>query len=143
MKASLLCGAHYAGASAHRPGVLPNACDPHVAQESFERWLGYAATADELGFDWVSVSEHHYSALTQPKTQAATRLVRKALTDTAPFAWQDEFFDYPNISIWPRPLQQPTPPMYFSGKSLNSAEFAAHERLGLCMSFHRPEAVAK
>jgi alkanesulfonate monooxygenase SsuD/methylene tetrahydromethanopterin reductase-like flavin-dependent oxidoreductase (luciferase family) len=216
MKASFLCGAHYAGASAHRPGVLPNACDPYVAQESFERWLGYAATADELGFDWVSVSEHHYSplilvpstgplagaltrivqrariallgplvsinnpvrvaeeiamldqlsrgrlivlllrgtpsefkayepidaALTQQKTQAATRLVRKALTDTAPFAWQDEFFDYPNVAIWPRPLQQPLPPMYFSGNSLNSAEFAAHERLGLCISFHRPEAVA-
>src|SRR5262245_59414701 len=216
MKASLLCGAHYADASAHRPGVLPSACDPHVAQESFERWLGYAATADELGFDWVSVSEHHYSPLilvpstgplagaltrlvrrariallgplvsinnpvrvaeeiamldqmsrgrlivlllrgtpsefntyepivaasTQPKAQAATRLVRKALTDTAPFAWKDEFFDYPNIAIWPRPLQQPLPPMYFSGNSLNSAEFAARERLGLCMSFHRPESVA-
>ena len=49
MKASLLCGAHYAGAAAHRPGVLPDACDPNVAQESFERWLGYAAMADEQG----------------------------------------------------------------------------------------------
>ena len=216
MKASLLCGAHYAGASAHRPGVLPSACDPHVAQESFDRWLGYAARADEMGFDWVSVSEHHYSplilvpsvgplagaltqivrrarvallgplvsinnpvrvaeeiamldqlsrgrlivlllrgtpsefkayepvdpALTQQKTQVATLLVRKALTETAPFAWCDEFFNYPHIAIWPRPLQQPLPPMYFSGNSLNSAEFAARERLGLCMSFHRPEAVA-
>ena len=215
MKASLLCGVHYAGAAAHRPGVLPDACDPNVAQESFERWLGYAAMADELGFDWISVSEHHYSplilvpstgplagaltqivrrariallgplvsinnpvriaeeiamldhlsrgrlivlllrgtpsefkayepidaALTQPKAQAATRLVRKALTDAQPFAWKDEFFDYPNIAIWPRPLQ--LPPMYFSGNSLNSAEFAAGERLGLCMSFHRPESVAK
>jgi alkanesulfonate monooxygenase SsuD/methylene tetrahydromethanopterin reductase-like flavin-dependent oxidoreductase (luciferase family) len=216
MKASFLCGAHYAGASAHRPGVSPEACDPNVAQESFERWLGYAAMADDLGFDWVSVSEHHYSPLilvpstgplagaltrivqrarialmgplvsinnpvrvaeeiamldqlsggrlivlllrgtpgefntyerldaaqTQPKTQAATHLVRKALTETVPFAWKDEFFDYPRIAIWPRPLQKPMPPMYFSGNSLNSAEFAARERLGLCMSFHRPEAVA-
>ena len=216
MKASLLCGAHYAGATAHRPGILPSSCDPHVAQESFARWLGYAAMADELGFDWISVSEHHYSplilvpsvgpiagaltqivrrariallgplvsinnpvrvaeeiamldqlsrgrllvlllrgtpsefkayepvdpSLTQEKTQAATRLVRKALMETAPFAWRDEFFDFPNIAIWPRPLQQPLPPMYFSGNSLNSAEFAARERLGLCISFHRPEAVA-
>ena len=73
-------------------------------------------------------------ALTQPKTQAATRLVRKALTDTAPFAWKDEFFDYPNIAIWPRPLQQPLPPMYFSGNSLNSAEFAAQS--GSACAFH-------
>jgi alkanesulfonate monooxygenase SsuD/methylene tetrahydromethanopterin reductase-like flavin-dependent oxidoreductase (luciferase family) len=216
MKASLLCGAHYAGASAHRPGVLPSECDPYVSQESFARWLGYAAMADELGFDWVSVSEHHYSplilvpstgpiagaltqivrrariallgplvsinnpvrvaeeiamldqlsrgrlvvlllrgtpsefrayepidpALTQQKTQVATQLIRKALTETTPFAWQDEFFNYPNIAIWPRPLQKPLPPMYFSGNSLNSAEFAARERLGLCISFHRPEATA-
>jgi len=49
MKASFLCGAHYAGASAHRAGVSPNECDPHIAQESFARWLGYAAMADELG----------------------------------------------------------------------------------------------
>ena len=216
MKASLLCGAHYAEASAHRPGVLPNSCDPRVSHESFERWLGYAAAADEFGFDWVSVSEHHYSplilvpsvgpiagaltqivrrariallgplvsinnpvrvaeeiamldqlsggrlivlllrgtpsefkayepidpGLTQQRTQVATHLIRKALTETTPFAWQDEFFNYPNIAIWPRPLQQPLPPMYFSGNSRNSAEFAARERLGLCMSFHRPEAVA-
>lgn len=217
MKASFLCGAHYTAAGAHQPApVSPSLCDPYVAQESFERWLGYAATADKLGFDWVSVSEHHYSplilvpstgpmagaltqivrrariallgplvsinnpvrvaeeiamldhlshgrlvvlllrgtpsefkayepidpALTQDRTQAATRLVRKALTDTVPFAWRDEFFNYPNIAIWPRPLQQPLPPMYFSGNSLNSAEFAARERLGLCISFHRPEAVA-
>jgi alkanesulfonate monooxygenase SsuD/methylene tetrahydromethanopterin reductase-like flavin-dependent oxidoreductase (luciferase family) len=215
MKASLLCGAHYAGASAHRPGVSPTDCDPGVAQKSFEQWLGYAAMADEFGFDWVSVSEHHYSplilvpstgplagaltqivkrariallgplvsinnpvrvaeeiamldhlsggrlivcllrgtpsefkayepidaALTQQKTQAATHLVRKALTETTPFAWKDKFFDYPNIAIWPRPLQ--LPPMYFSGNSLNSAEFAARERLGLCLSFHHPEYVAK
>jgi alkanesulfonate monooxygenase SsuD/methylene tetrahydromethanopterin reductase-like flavin-dependent oxidoreductase (luciferase family) len=83
MKASFLCGAHYAGASAHRPGVSPDACDPHVAQESFERWLGFAATADELGFDWVSVSEHHYSPLilvpsTGPLAGALTRIVRRA-----------------------------------------------------------------
>jgi alkanesulfonate monooxygenase SsuD/methylene tetrahydromethanopterin reductase-like flavin-dependent oxidoreductase (luciferase family) len=214
MKASFLCGAHYEGASAHRPGASPELCDPDIAHESFERWLGYAAMADELGFDWVSVSEHHYSplilvpstgplagaltqivrrariallgplvsinnpvriaeeiamldhlsggrlivlllrgtpnefktyapvdaALTQPKAQAATHLVRKALSNAKPFAWKDEFFDYPNIAIWPRPLQ--VPPMYFSGNSLNSAEFAARERLGLCMSFHRPESVA-
>jgi alkanesulfonate monooxygenase SsuD/methylene tetrahydromethanopterin reductase-like flavin-dependent oxidoreductase (luciferase family) len=216
MKVSLLCGAHYAEASAHRLGVLPSSCDPHVARESFGRWLRYAAAADELGFDWISVSEHHYSPLilvpsvgplagaltqivrrariallgplvsinnpvriaeeiamldqlsdgrlnvlllrgtpnefgayepidpklTQQKTQAAAHLIQKALTETMPFAWHDEFFNYPNIAIWPRPLQQPLPPMYFSSNSPSSAEFAARERLGVCISFHRPEAVA-
>ena len=60
MKASMLCGAHYAGAEAHfqRPPVSPTFCDPDVASLSFDQWLDYAALADELGFDWVSVSEH-------------------------------------------------------------------------------------
>jgi alkanesulfonate monooxygenase SsuD/methylene tetrahydromethanopterin reductase-like flavin-dependent oxidoreductase (luciferase family) len=83
MKASFLCGAHYAGATAHRPGVSPEACDPQVARESFKRWLGYAAMADELGFDWISVSEHHYSPLilvpsTGPLAGALTQIVQRA-----------------------------------------------------------------
>jgi alkanesulfonate monooxygenase SsuD/methylene tetrahydromethanopterin reductase-like flavin-dependent oxidoreductase (luciferase family) len=36
-------------------------CDPVVAHESVARTLDRCALADELGFDWVSVSEHHYA----------------------------------------------------------------------------------
>jgi alkanesulfonate monooxygenase SsuD/methylene tetrahydromethanopterin reductase-like flavin-dependent oxidoreductase (luciferase family) len=218
MKASMLCGAHYAGAEAHlqRPPVSPTFCDPAVAERSFDQWLSYAALADEMGFDWVSVSEHHYSplilapsvaplagaltqivrrariallgplvsianpvriaeeiamldqlshgrivvlplrgtpaefntyeptdaALTQGRAQEATQLIRKALRESEPFAWDGEFFNFPLIAIWPRPLQRPFPPLFFSGNSVNSAVFAARERLGVCLSFHRPEAVA-
>lgn len=218
MKASLLCGAHYEGAEAHltRPPVPPAMCDPAIAQRSFDHFLHYAARADELGFDWISVSEHHASPLilapsvaplagaltqlvrnariallgplaplnnpvriaeeiamldhlshgrlvvlilrgsppelktyqprdlsqTQPITQEATRLIRKALSATELFDWDGEFFHYVNVAVWPRLLQHPHPPMYFSGNSLNSAVFAAREKLGLCLSFHRPEVVA-
>ena len=218
MKASLLCGAHYAGAEAHlqRPPVSPTLCDPEIAQHSFDRWLDYAALADQMGFDWISVSEHHYSPLilapsvaplagaltqivrrariallgplvsianpvriaeeiamldqlshgrlvvlplrgtpaefntyepidgsvTQGRAQEAARLIRKALAESEPFAWEGEFFRFPLIAIWPRPLQRPFPPMFFSGNSVNSAIFAAREHLGLCLSFHRPDTVA-
>src|SRR5579884_2157391 len=218
MKGSMLCGAHYEGAEAHlqRAPVSPSACDPDVAQQSFDHWLEYAALADELGYDWVSVSEHHYSPLilapspsplagaltqvvrrakiamlgplasinnpvriaeeiamldqlshgrlivltlrgtpnefntyapvdsaqTQPITQEATRLIQKALSETEPFAWESEHFHFPKVAVWPRPIQRPFPPMYFSGNSITSALFAARERLGVCFSFHRPEVVA-
>ena len=218
MKASLLCGAHYEGAEAHfqRPPVSPSRCDPAVAGQSFDHFLEYAALADEIGFDWISVSEHHSSplilapsvaplagaltqivkrariallgplasinnpvrlaeevamldqlshgrvillplrgapfefsaygpldvALTQPRTQEATRLIRKALSETETFEWNGEHFQYPTIAIWPRAVQQPHPPMYFSGNSPNSAVFAAAEHLGVCLSFHPPAYVA-
>jgi alkanesulfonate monooxygenase SsuD/methylene tetrahydromethanopterin reductase-like flavin-dependent oxidoreductase (luciferase family) len=82
-------------------------------------------------------------ALSQPITQEATRLIRKALSEPEPFAWEGEHFQFQKVAVWPRVLQKPFPPMYFSGNSLNSAMFAARERLGLCISFHRPEVVAQ
>lgn len=36
-------------------------CDPAVAASSVERWLKQCELADELGFDWISFSEHHYA----------------------------------------------------------------------------------
>ena len=172
--------------------------------------------ADELGFDWVSVSEHHYSPIilapsvaplagaltqivrhariallgplasinnpvriaeeiaildqlsegrinvcrsaarpiefntyvlvdaaeTQGRTQEASRLIRKALSEPKPFTWEGEHFQFPRIAVWPRALQQPFPPMYFSGNSLNSALFAAREHLGVCLSYHKTNVVA-
>jgi alkanesulfonate monooxygenase SsuD/methylene tetrahydromethanopterin reductase-like flavin-dependent oxidoreductase (luciferase family) len=199
------------------PPVAPSQCDPRIAQQSFDHFLGYAALADELGYDWVSVSEHHYSPLilapsvaplagaltqvvrrariallgplasinnpvriaeeiamldqlshgrievlplrgtplefnsyqpleasqSQPITHEATRLIRKALTETEPFAWDEEYFHFPKVAVWPRVLQTPFPPMYYSGNSPSSALFAAQEHLGLCISFHMPEVVAE
>jgi alkanesulfonate monooxygenase SsuD/methylene tetrahydromethanopterin reductase-like flavin-dependent oxidoreductase (luciferase family) len=219
MKASMLCGVHYEGAEAHLeiPPVSPSLCDPDIAQQSFDHFLSYAALADELGFDWISVSEHHYSPLilapsvaplagaltqivrrariallgplapitnpvrtaeeiaildqlshgrlivlplrgtpnefncyvpveparTQAMTQEATRIIQKALSEPEPFAWEGEHYQFPKIAVWPRPIQRPFPPMYFSGNSLNSALFAAREHLGVCLSFHKPHVVAE
>lgn len=218
MKVSLVCGAHYEGAEAHllRPPVAPAECDPSVAQQSFDHFLQWAGMADELGFDWVSVSEHHSSPLiltssvspmagaltqvvkrariallgplaplsnpvrvaeeiavldqlshgrlivlplrgppnefntygpidplqTQGMTQEASRLIRKALSEPQPFAWDGEHYHFPRVAVWPAVLQKPHPPMYFSGNSQNSALFAAREQLGLCLSFHQPHVVA-
>src|SRR5207248_8570413 len=85
MKASLLCGAHYEGAQAHfnRPPVSPSQCDPQIATQSYDHYLSYAALADELGYDWISVSEHHFSPLilapsTAPLAGALTQIVKSA-----------------------------------------------------------------
>src|SRR5215470_5308286 len=85
MKVSLLCGAHYEGAEAYqlRPPASPAQCDPGLAAQAYDHALGHAALADELGFDWVSVSEHHYSPLilapsVAPLAGALTQIVKHA-----------------------------------------------------------------
>jgi alkanesulfonate monooxygenase SsuD/methylene tetrahydromethanopterin reductase-like flavin-dependent oxidoreductase (luciferase family) len=220
MKASFLCSAQYGDAAAHehRGWPTPPALfDPEVGQRSFDDFLTYAGLADEMGFDWVSVSEHHYSPLilspsiaplagaltqivrrakiallgplapvnnpvrtaeeiamldqmshgrlivlplrgtpnefncyvpvdpgqTQAMTQEATLLIQKALSEPQPFRWDGAYYQFPTIAVWPRPVQRPYPPMYFSGNSMQSAVFAGANRLGLCLSFHRPEVVAQ
>jgi alkanesulfonate monooxygenase SsuD/methylene tetrahydromethanopterin reductase-like flavin-dependent oxidoreductase (luciferase family) len=212
MQASFLCGVHYEGSEAHQHvgwPCPPTLFDPEIGQSTYDHFLEYAQLADDLGFDWISVSEHHYSpliltpslaalagALTQvvrrariallgplapvnnpvriaeeiamldqlshgrlivlplrgtpneyncygpmasdtsrAMTQEATLLIQKALSEPQPFGWQGEHFQFPTIAIWPRPVQRPFPPMYYSGNSLDSARFAGAQRLGMCTSF--------
>lgn len=53
-------------------------------------------------------------------------LILKALSTTdGPFSWEGEFFHYRNVNIWPRPLQQPTPPVWMTGLSVETGRLAA------------------
>ncbi len=63
MKLSYLAMTGYDGPA---PGIevwpaAPEHCEPGVAQASFRHSLKMAARVDAHGFDWVSVSEHHYA----------------------------------------------------------------------------------
>lgn len=41
--------------------------------------------------------------------------VVKALTHQGgPFSWEGEFYNYRNVNVWPRPYQQPMPPMWIT-----------------------------
>ena len=55
-------------------------------------------------------------------------LILKALSTTdGPFSWEGEYYQYRAVNIWPRPLQQPTPPVWMTGLSVDSG-IAAAER---------------
>jgi alkanesulfonate monooxygenase SsuD/methylene tetrahydromethanopterin reductase-like flavin-dependent oxidoreductase (luciferase family) len=175
-----------------------------VAQRSMDQALEQFQLADELGFDWVSVAEHHYApfsltpnpmvmagALTQRVRRAkiallganipildpvrvaeefamldvmtggrmvagmlrgtpneyvtyntnpaetrerfeeALKLIVRAWTEPQPFGWQGRHYEYRAISIWPRPTQQPHPPIYMSASSPESGEWAARNRINV------------
>ena len=209
MKAALFSSVPYIGPAAR--GVWPVAADPYsaeVAERSMEASLEQFQLADELGFDWVTVAEHHYApmsltpnpmimagALTQRVKRAriallgpdvpilnpvrvaeefamldtltggrliagmmrgtsneyatyslnpaesrgrfeeALQLIVKAWTEPQPFGWQGRYYEYRTIAIWPRPVQRPFPPIYVSGSSPESAEFAARHHLNVGFAF--------
>jgi alkanesulfonate monooxygenase SsuD/methylene tetrahydromethanopterin reductase-like flavin-dependent oxidoreductase (luciferase family) len=66
-------------------------------------------------------------------------LILKAMSTTdGPFNWEGEFFHYRNVNIWPRPLQQPTPPVWMTGTSVETGRMAAERGhvVGTLLSGH-------
>jgi alkanesulfonate monooxygenase SsuD/methylene tetrahydromethanopterin reductase-like flavin-dependent oxidoreductase (luciferase family) len=194
-------------------------CDRTVASNSLNSVLNQFQLADELGFDWISVSEHHYAPrlmtpnpvvlaaaasqrtknvkiallgplipLTNPVrvaeeiamldamnggrtvalfirgtpnehltyavdasrpertrevTQEGVRLILKAWTEPEPFSWRGEYFQFEHVAVWPRGLQEPHPPVFYSGNSFESIEFAATHRLNIAIGFSPAPVVAE
>ena len=55
-------------------------------------------------------------------------LIIKAMSTTdGPFNWEGEYYHYRNVNIWPRPLQQPTPPIWMTGMSVDTGRLAAEK----------------
>ena len=44
----------------------------------------------------------------------ALHLIRRCWTEKEPFGWEGKYYHYRTISIWPRPVQTPHPPMFMS-----------------------------
>jgi len=209
MKASLFCAARYIGAAPHDTWPLSGEYySSEAAMRSIETTFDQFRCADEFGFDWVTVAEHHFSgfsltpnpmvmagALCQIVRRAriavlgptipilnpvrvaeelamidtmsggrlvagmmrgtpneyvtynvnpaesrerfaeALELIRRAWTETRPFGWLGRYYQYRTISIWPRPVQQPHPPLYMSASSPEAGEFAAKNHIGVGFAF--------
>lgn len=77
---------------------------------------------------------HEYVAYNIPpddswsRMREAVALILKAWTETEPFGWEGEHYQFRAVSIWPRPIQTPHPPLVMSGGSETSATFAAEHR---------------
>jgi alkanesulfonate monooxygenase SsuD/methylene tetrahydromethanopterin reductase-like flavin-dependent oxidoreductase (luciferase family) len=209
MKASLFCNAQYIGAAPHDIWPLTGKYySADAAVKSMQTTLDQFRLADEFGFDWATVAEHHYSpfslspnpmvlagALCQVVRRAkiavlgptipilnpvrvaeefamidvmsggrlvagmmrgtaneyvtyninpsesrerfaeAVDLIRRSWTELEPFGWSGRYYQYSTICIWPRPVQQPHPPMFMSGSSPEAGEFAARNHIGVGFAF--------
>jgi alkanesulfonate monooxygenase SsuD/methylene tetrahydromethanopterin reductase-like flavin-dependent oxidoreductase (luciferase family) len=190
--------------------------DPETSVRSYQEGIEECEFAEEMGFDWISFSEHHYSgciATGTPSVMAAAvaerckkakiamlghllplnnpvrtaeelglldnltngrlimgflrgtpnedqvysvnpaegrgrmlegmDLILKALTEPQPFSWEGRYYNYRTVSVWPRPVQQPLPPVIVATRSDDTVQYAAQQRLGLGVSFLPVEQMAK
>ncbi len=204
MKAAFFSPVFYSGQASTGWPTPATVYDNATAKISMQAALDQFRLADEVGFDWVTVAEHHYGpigltpnpmifagALTQVVKRAkiallgpnvpilnpvrvaeeyamidtmtdgrliaglmrgtpneyvtyntnpsesrarfeeALEVIRMAWTEREPFGWEGRYYQYRSISIWPRPVQSPHPPLYMSGSSPESATFAARQRVSL------------
>jgi len=196
--------------------VPPSYQDPNISMQSYQEGMEECEFAEEMGFDWVSLSEHHYSGnrttpnpavmaaavaerckrakialfgqllpLNNPVRAAeeigmldnltggrlvvafmrgtltedqvygvnpaegrerlieAMDLVLKALTEPQPFSWEGRYYQFRTVSVWPRPVQQPLPPMIVATRSEDSVQYAAANRLGLGVAYAPVDHVAR
>jgi alkanesulfonate monooxygenase SsuD/methylene tetrahydromethanopterin reductase-like flavin-dependent oxidoreductase (luciferase family) len=205
VKAALFNIAPYLGEAERGTWPVPVRTYSHeVAARSMEMALEQYELADRLGFDWVTLAEHHFApmslspnpmvlagAVTQRVRRAriallgatipilnpvrvaeefamldvltggrvvagmlrgtpneyvtydvnpsesrgrfeeAMALIVRAWTEPQPFGWQGRYFRFRNVSIWPRPVQQPHPPIYMSASSPEAGELAARRRVSI------------
>ena len=77
---------------------------------------------------------HEYVAYNIPPDESwsrmreAVQLILKAWQEPEPFGWEGEHYQFRAVSIWPKPIQSPHPPILMSGGSPSSARFAAEHR---------------
>lgn len=57
--------------------------------------------------------------------EEAWDLILKTWTADEPFDWHGEHFDYENVYTWPRPYQDPHPPLWMPAESEKSLRFTA------------------
>ncbi len=70
-------------------------------------------------------------------------LIVRAWTSRAPFVHDGKFYQFPCVNIWPRPLQQPHPPIWVaSSGSRSTIAWAASRRYPLVTGFDSTSALA-
>jgi alkanesulfonate monooxygenase SsuD/methylene tetrahydromethanopterin reductase-like flavin-dependent oxidoreductase (luciferase family) len=53
--------------------------------------------------------------------EAHDLIIKAMATHDGPFIWEGRHFNYRNVNLWPRPIQDPHPPIWVTGGSESSA----------------------
>lgn len=70
----------------------------------------------------VSATNSKPIRMTERLWEAVELITRAWSTHDGPFNWEGEFFHHRQVNIWPRPYQQPTPPIWVTAGTPASAK---------------------
>lgn len=119
---------------------LPLALYPHPVRVAEELAMVDNLSHGRLVCGVISAGAPNMYAYNLPASEERSRrleayeLMLRAWTEDTPFEWHGEHFDYQCVSILPRPVQLPHPPMWTVAASAESLQWAANHRTGLVAS---------
>ncbi|MGQ4554950.1 LLM class flavin-dependent oxidoreductase [Halobellus sp. GM3] len=74
--------------------------------------------------------------------EEAWALIIKAWTEEEPFDWDGEHYQYDDVYIWPRPTQDPHPPLWMPAESERSIRFAVERKVPIARTIATPQNVS-
>ncbi len=125
---------------------LPHHDNPlHVAEEVAYLDITTGGRVD-CGFVRGTPPEAYPSNLNpiynQDQFYEAADLIVKAWTERDLFSWEGKFYNYRYVSVWPRPLQQPHPPVWVTASAPNLITWTAQHGYNLAFLIGREEDTA-
>ena len=95
------------------------------------------------GIGWEYFGHSINPTKSRSRFNEAHDLIIKAWTSPEMFSWYGENYEYRYVNLWPRPLQQPHPPIYIPGAgSTETMKFCA-EREYTYMSVYAPTRIVR
>ena len=111
--------------------ALPLVANPATIAEEFAVLDNVTRGRIITGFVRGIGSEYHSMAVNPTEShgrfQEAHDLIIQAWTREGPFAFEGKHYHFPYVNLWPRPYQQPHPPVWIPSQgSSETIQFAAH-----------------
>jgi alkanesulfonate monooxygenase SsuD/methylene tetrahydromethanopterin reductase-like flavin-dependent oxidoreductase (luciferase family) len=95
------------------------------------------------GIGWEYFAHSVNPTKSRSRFNEAHDLIIKAWTSPEMFSWYGENYEYRYVNLWPRPVQQPHPPIYIPGAgSTETMKFCA-ERKYTYMSVYAPTPIVR
>jgi alkanesulfonate monooxygenase SsuD/methylene tetrahydromethanopterin reductase-like flavin-dependent oxidoreductase (luciferase family) len=95
------------------------------------------------GIGWEYFAHSVNPTRSRARFEEAHDLIIKAWTTPEPFQWVSPNYEFRYVNIWPRPLQEPHPPIYIPGAgSSETMRFVAEHRYSY-MSVYAPISLTK